>query len=82
MIRGFLTGGEANVTSYAEAASTLRLPVGTLKPMVHRSRARFATLLRDEVSQTLADLRDLDDEIRHLCRILAARGELGGISAT
>ena len=80
VIRGFLTG-EANVTSYAEAAATLRLPVGTLKPMIHRSRARFATLLRDEVSQTLADLRDLDDEIRHLCRILASRGELGGISA-
>jgi len=77
IIRPFLTGGE-KVTAYTEAASTLRLPVGTVKAIVHRSRVRYGTLLRDEVTQTIADLRDLDDEIRHLCQILAAQPVTAG----
>jgi len=33
---------------------------------VHRLRQRFGTVLREEVSRTLSDPTDVDDEIRHL----------------
>lgn len=67
--RPFLTGGESD---YASTAAALDVPVATLRAIVCRTRALYGNFLRDEVAQTLADLRDLDDELRHLRAILAA----------
>jgi RNA polymerase sigma factor (sigma-70 family) len=65
--------GEGAGSSYEEAASSLQLPLGTVKSMVHRLRARCGELLREEVAHTLADVADLDDEVRYLCRILGSQ---------
>ena len=42
------------------------------KTAVHRLRRRFQSLLRERVAETVADGRDVDDEIRHLIQALSA----------
>jgi RNA polymerase sigma-70 factor (ECF subfamily) len=48
------------------------VPELTVKRLVHRLRQRYRSLLRDEVAETVADPSEIDDEIRHLCGVLAA----------
>jgi len=75
VLQPFLTtGGES--PACAEPATALGLPLGTVKAMIHRLRGRYRTLLREEVSQTLADASDLQDELRHLRQILASLPEI------
>jgi hypothetical protein len=45
---------------------------GESKAAVHRLRRRFQSLLRQRVAETVADERDVDDEIRHLIQALGA----------
>ena len=42
-----------------------------MKKQLHNIRQRYRSLLRDEVSQTVEDPADVDDEIRYLCALLA-----------
>jgi RNA polymerase sigma-70 factor (ECF subfamily) len=53
-------------------AARLGTSEGAVKAAVHRLRRRFQSLLRRRVSETLADGRDVDDEIRHLIQALSA----------
>jgi RNA polymerase sigma-70 factor (ECF subfamily) len=53
-------------------ASTLGVPEAMVKRLIHRLRQRYRTLLRAEVAETVADPAEIDDEIRHLCAVLAA----------
>lgn len=69
VLRPWLMGEGA--ASHAETAAQLGLSEGAVKVAVHRLRARFRELLKGEVSQTLADPAELDDELRHLCAALA-----------
>jgi RNA polymerase sigma-70 factor (ECF subfamily) len=46
---------------------------GAVKVAVHRLRARYRQLLRDEITQTMARAEDVDDELRHLFSVLARR---------
>jgi RNA polymerase sigma-70 factor (ECF subfamily) len=46
-----------------------------VKKQLHTMRQRYRSLLRDEVSQTVEDATDVDDEIRYLCAILARGNE-------
>lgn len=57
--------------SYAALASFLGLAETAVKRQLHNLRQRYRSLLRDEVSRTVADPNDIDDEIRHLCASLA-----------
>ena len=43
-----------------------------VKKQLHNLRQRYRWLLRDEVTQTVESPDDVDDEIRHLCAVLAA----------
>jgi hypothetical protein len=43
-----------------------------IKRVLHQLRVRYRIILRDEVSQTVADPADIDDEIRYLCAALAS----------
>lgn len=64
---------------YAALGATSGLSEGALRVALHRMRRRFGAILRDEVAQTLADARFLDEEIAHLRRTLAGdRGPLRG----
>jgi hypothetical protein len=64
--------GQAPVGGYAAVAARLGTSEGAVKAAVHRLRRRFQSLLRQRVAETVADGRDVDDEIRHLIQALSA----------
>jgi RNA polymerase sigma-70 factor (ECF subfamily) len=65
-------GAEREDVSYPTLSQTLGVPEATVKRLVHRLRQRYRTLLREEVAETVANPAEVDDEIRHLCGVLAA----------
>lgn len=67
--KGFLTVGSAAIP-YAAAAKALSLDEGALRVAVHRLRKRYRELLRDEIAQTLAEPRQVDEELRSLLAAL------------
>jgi RNA polymerase sigma factor (sigma-70 family) len=62
---------ERDELSYANLSAELRMAETTVKKQLHNMRQRYRSLLRDEVSQTVEDPADVDDEIRYLCATLA-----------
>lgn len=68
-LRPWLMGDAA--ASQAEAAHALNMSEGAFKVAVHRLRKQFRELLRNEVAQTLDNNKDIDDELRYLCSVLA-----------
>jgi RNA polymerase sigma factor (sigma-70 family) len=67
-----LKASAAEAVPYEEIAKRLRRPATTLRSDVARVRARYRAILRKEVSSTVADPRDVDDELRHLRQAMAA----------
>ena len=65
-------GAEREDVSYPTLSHTLGVPEANVKRLVRRLRQRYRNLLREEVAETLADPAEVDDEIRHLCGVLAA----------
>ena len=59
------------VASQACSAQELGMSEGAFKVAVHRLRKRFRELLRQEISQTVDQAADIDDELRYLCSVLA-----------
>ena len=57
---------------YEEMAKQLGRAATTLRSDVARLRARYRAILREEVSSTVSDPRDVDEELRHLRQALAA----------
>ena len=53
-------------TDRATEATTLGISEVAVKVTLHRLRARFRTLLREEVARTLDDGDDVDVEIQNL----------------
>ena len=53
-------------------AKRLRRVATTLRSDVARLRARYRAILREEVSSTVVDPRDVDEELRHLRQAMAA----------
>lgn len=66
-----LTADRADV-SYADIAARLGIGSETVKQLLHKLRARYRELLREEVANTVEDPAALDDELRYLCSVLAA----------
>lgn len=64
---------ERNEVSYAKLAAHLNVSEATVKRLVHRLRQRYRAILRQEVAQTVEAEADIDDEIRYLCMVLAAK---------
>jgi RNA polymerase sigma-70 factor (ECF subfamily) len=62
---------ERDELSYAKLSGELGMADTAVKKQLHKMRQRFRSLLRDEVSQTVEDPADVDDEIRYLCASLA-----------
>lgn len=60
--------------SYAALATDLGVAEAVVKKQLHNLRQRYRWLLRDEVAQTVEQPGDIQDEVRHLCAVLAARG--------
>ena len=64
--------GQTMAGGYAAVAARLGTSEGAVKAAVHRLRRRFQSLLRQRVAETVADGRDVDDEIRHLIQALSS----------
>lgn len=71
-LRPFLTGG-VGLPTHQMAAARLGVSVETLRSHLFRLRSRYRELLRAEVLRTVPVEADIDDELRYLCRVLAAR---------
>jgi DNA-directed RNA polymerase specialized sigma24 family protein len=70
-LSGHLASERGDV-SYASLASGLGIAETMVKKQLHNLRQRYRWLLREEVAQTVENPADIDDEIRHLCAMLAA----------
>lgn len=62
--------GSRESAPYAQLAAELSMSEGAVKVAVHRLRARYRELLRDEIAQTVTSQAQVDEEIRHLFSLL------------
>ena len=63
--------GEPSAEGYAALAQRSGVSESTVKSWAHRLRRRYRELLREEVAQTVSNREELEDELRHLFRVLA-----------
>jgi RNA polymerase sigma factor (sigma-70 family) len=66
---------ERDEMSYANLSADLGVAETIVKKQLHKMRQRYRALLRAEVSRTVENPADVDDEIRYLCAALAGRTE-------
>jgi RNA polymerase sigma factor (sigma-70 family) len=66
---------ERDEVSYAKLSAELGIGDTAVKKQLHNMRQRYRSLLRAEVSQTVENPADVDDEIRYLCASLATATE-------
>ncbi len=69
-LEGFLLGEERGPT-YAQTAARLGLTEGAVKAAVHRLREHYRHLFREEIAQTVADAREIEEEMRHLFAVIS-----------
>ncbi len=62
---------EKGVGSYAESAARLEMTEVALRVAVHRLRQRYGELFRDEIAHTVARPDEIEEEVRHLLRVLS-----------
>jgi DNA-directed RNA polymerase specialized sigma24 family protein len=55
----------------AKAAAELAMTEGAAKVALHRLRQRFGGVLREEVAATVGSDTDVEDELRHLLRVIS-----------
>jgi len=58
-------------SSYCDMAGQLNMTEGAVKAAVYRLRKRYKQLLRDEIGRTVAEERQIDEELRDLLRSLS-----------
>ena len=70
-LSSFLTA-DLRETSYQTAADQLGLPLSAIKTTVHRLRRDYRSKLREQIARTVSSPDEIDDELNHLRKILAA----------
>ncbi len=65
-----LLQGDPASSPQLELAARLGLSIGAVKVAIHRLRRRYGELLRSVVAHTVPDPGDIDEELRHLVRLL------------
>ena len=73
-LRPYLTGEASNLRGHEEIASSLGVPVDTLRSYLLRMRTSYRARLREEVARTVAQAEDVEEELRHLYRVLVEEG--------
>ena len=58
-------------SSYEQTGVALGMSTAAVRSAIHRLRERFHAIFRAEIMQTVSDLSEVDDEIRHLFQALA-----------
>ena len=71
-LKPYLAGTEESAIPYEELALRSHRPITTLRSDVARLRARYRAILREEVHDTVLAAAEVDEELRHLCRAVAA----------
>lgn len=71
-------GGDG-LQPYAEIAVSAGMTEPQIKLEIHRLRRRFADRLREEVAGTLADAADVEDELRHVIKVMARHGNAADV---
>jgi DNA-directed RNA polymerase specialized sigma24 family protein len=61
---------EPEALSRAQIAARLELTNNALRQAFHRFRHRYQILLREEIAHTVADVGEIEDELRHLIAVL------------
>jgi DNA-directed RNA polymerase specialized sigma24 family protein len=69
-LQPFLVGEEE--ASYQQVADSFSLTLGALKTKIHRMRARYRTIVRDEVARTVATPDQMDEELHCLRMALSS----------
>jgi RNA polymerase sigma-70 factor (ECF subfamily) len=65
-----LMGREELAVPYEEMARRLHRAVATLRRERARLRARYRSILREEVRATVHEATEVNEELRYLCRVL------------
>jgi DNA-directed RNA polymerase specialized sigma24 family protein len=73
-LKGVLTGAQVT-EAYSTLAGRFGLTEAAVKMTVVRLRRRFGEVLRVEVGHTVSSESEIDDELRHLLRVVADSGE-------
>jgi DNA-directed RNA polymerase specialized sigma24 family protein len=68
----YIAAPEESAIPYEETARRSHRPVPTLRSDVARLRARYRTILREEVRGTVEEATEVDEELRYLCRVLGS----------
>lgn len=68
-LKGFLTG-DKSASTFAAAATQLKITEGAAKMTVTRMRQRFRALVRQELSHTVLTTDELEEELRNFAAIL------------
>ena len=69
-LKAFVAGGSV-LPSYDDASARMSLPRATVKTHVHRLRQRYREIVRREIARTVSAPDEIDEELRHLCNVLA-----------
>jgi RNA polymerase sigma-70 factor (ECF subfamily) len=69
-LEGFLTAADQQ-SSYAQIGERLGLTESAVKSALHRLRQRQRELIREQIAQTVATRREIDEEVRHLIEALS-----------
>ncbi len=69
-LQDFITG-EKGPVSYAEAAARLGISLSAVKSAILRLRRRYHEIVREEVSQTVSSLGEVEDELRYLLHVFS-----------
>jgi RNA polymerase sigma-70 factor (ECF subfamily) len=72
-LKPYLTGDQGRA-GYSKLAAQAGTTEGAVRVAVHRLRQRYYLLFRAEVAQTVTNEAELEDELRHFCRVLASPG--------
>lgn len=67
-LQPYLTGGDE--APYRQVAADNSMSEGAVKTAVHRLRQSYGRLLRQEIAETVVDPSEVDDELRHLLRVI------------
>ena len=62
---------EKGAVSFAEMARRLQMTEPAVKGLVRRMRQRYREIFREEIANTVADPKEVDEEIQHLIAVLS-----------
>jgi DNA-directed RNA polymerase specialized sigma24 family protein len=71
-LKAHLSGANRESVSYEELSRRLHRPIATLRSDLARMRTRYRAILREEVHITVKEWSQVDEELRYLCRVIAA----------